>query len=145
MRGEEWLSHGSLWMNQAQTQCSTGVKTPSARTELRESWLPINSTITRLVTFIIALSRIWRWDVTQFIHHFFVLGFLLDTELEAFLIYLQFNTKYYYVVGIGHTPRKFWFVTPPKVGPDVPYTFGLIGNRSISNLCNWDCLKVNNS
>lgn len=41
---------------------------------------------------------------------------------------LEFNTKYYYVVGIGHTPRKFWFVTPPKVGPDVPYTFGLIGD-----------------
>ncbi|RVW93236.1 Purple acid phosphatase 2 [Vitis vinifera] len=41
---------------------------------------------------------------------------------------LEFNTKYYYVVGIGHTPRKFWFVTPPKVGRDVPYTFGLIGD-----------------
>ncbi|XP_034678532.1 purple acid phosphatase-like [Vitis riparia] len=41
---------------------------------------------------------------------------------------LEFNTKYYYVVGIEHTPRKFWFVTPPKVGPDVPYTFGLIGD-----------------
>ena len=39
----------------------------------------------------------------------------------------QFNTKYYYVVGIGHTTRQFWFVTPPEVGPDVPYTFGLIG------------------
>ncbi|GLT30623.1 hypothetical protein SLA2020_054150 [Shorea laevis] len=41
---------------------------------------------------------------------------------------LEFNTKYYYTVGIGHTLRKFWFVTPPAVGPDVPYTFGLIGD-----------------
>jgi hypothetical protein len=40
---------------------------------------------------------------------------------------LQFDTKYYYAVGIGQTVRKFWFMTPPKSGPDVPYTFGLIG------------------
>ncbi|XP_061350346.1 purple acid phosphatase-like, partial [Gastrolobium bilobum] len=40
---------------------------------------------------------------------------------------LEYDTKYYYKVGIGHTERQFWFVTPPEVGPDVPYTFGLIG------------------
>ncbi|XP_028084231.1 purple acid phosphatase 2-like [Camellia sinensis] len=38
----------------------------------------------------------------------------------------QFDTKYYYEVGIGRTARTFWFTTPPEVGPDVPYTFGLI-------------------
>lgn len=41
---------------------------------------------------------------------------------------LKFDTKYYYEVGIGQTPRTFSFVTPPAVGPDVPYTFGLIGD-----------------
>ncbi|XP_031127283.1 purple acid phosphatase 2-like [Ipomoea triloba] len=41
---------------------------------------------------------------------------------------LQYNTKYYYEVGIGNTSRTFWFITPPEVGPDVPYTFGLIGD-----------------
>lgn len=41
---------------------------------------------------------------------------------------LEFDTKYYYEVGIGNTTRKFWFRTPPSVGPDVPYTFGLIGD-----------------
>nr|GLL23633.1 purple acid phosphatase 2-like [Ipomoea trifida] len=41
---------------------------------------------------------------------------------------LQYNTKYYYEVGIGNTTRTFWFITPPEVGPDVPYTFGLIGD-----------------
>ncbi|KAH7517769.1 hypothetical protein FEM48_Zijuj09G0099500 [Ziziphus jujuba var. spinosa] len=46
----------------------------------------------------------------------------------------QFNTKYYYVVGIGHTKRRFWFTTPPEVGPDVPYTFGLIGKFFISSI-----------
>ncbi|KAL7236879.1 hypothetical protein ACSBR1_020048 [Camellia fascicularis] len=39
---------------------------------------------------------------------------------------LEFDTKYYYEVGIGRTARTFWFATPPEVGPDVPYTFGLI-------------------
>ncbi|KAK8989011.1 hypothetical protein V6N11_030379 [Hibiscus sabdariffa] len=41
---------------------------------------------------------------------------------------LEFDTKYYYEVGIGKSARRFWFVTPPAVGPDVPYTFGLIGD-----------------
>nr|GMC78272.1 purple acid phosphatase 2-like [Ipomoea batatas] len=41
---------------------------------------------------------------------------------------LQYNTKYYYEVGIGNTTRTFSFITPPEVGPDVPYTFGLIGD-----------------
>ena len=43
------------------------------------------------------------------------------------VIFLQHDTKYYYQVGIGQNPRTFWFMTPPKVGPDVPYTFGVIG------------------
>ncbi|XP_051115375.1 purple acid phosphatase-like isoform X2 [Andrographis paniculata] len=41
---------------------------------------------------------------------------------------LEYNTKYYYEIGIGHTTRTFWFTTPPPVGPDAPYTFGLIGD-----------------
>ncbi|KAK1369552.1 Purple acid phosphatase [Heracleum sosnowskyi] len=41
---------------------------------------------------------------------------------------LEYDTKYYYEVGIGHTRRTFWFITPPAVGLDVPYTFGLIGD-----------------
>lgn len=41
---------------------------------------------------------------------------------------LKYDSRYYYAVGVGHTLRTFWFTTPPKVGPDVPYTFGLIGD-----------------
>ncbi|KAK4757218.1 hypothetical protein SAY87_007345 [Trapa incisa] len=41
---------------------------------------------------------------------------------------LEYSTKYYYEVGIEHTVRSFWFITPPAIGPDVPYTFGLIGD-----------------
>jgi len=43
------------------------------------------------------------------------------------LLFGQYNTKYYYEVGLRNTTRKFWFTTPPAIGPDVPYTFGLIG------------------
>ncbi|KAL5707030.1 prolyl aminopeptidase [Ranunculus cassubicifolius] len=41
---------------------------------------------------------------------------------------LKFDTKYYYEVGVGNTARQFSFTTPPPVGPDVPYTFGLMGD-----------------
>ncbi|KAG0479384.1 hypothetical protein HPP92_010064 [Vanilla planifolia] len=41
---------------------------------------------------------------------------------------LKYDTVYYYAVGVDQTLRKFWFTTPPEVGPDVPYTFGLIGD-----------------
>ncbi|PPD80784.1 hypothetical protein GOBAR_DD22276 [Gossypium barbadense] len=41
---------------------------------------------------------------------------------------LEYNTKYMYEIGIGYTIRRFWFKTPPRTGPDVPYTFGLIGD-----------------
>ncbi|KAK1362339.1 Purple acid phosphatase [Heracleum sosnowskyi] len=41
---------------------------------------------------------------------------------------LEYDTKYIYEIGHGSYARQFWFTTPPKVGPDVPYTFGLIGD-----------------
>ena len=42
-------------------------------------------------------------------------------------MFLQPNTKYYYKLGEGASAREFSFQTPPPVGPDVPYTFGIIG------------------
>ncbi|CAO2822603.1 unnamed protein product [Amaranthus hypochondriacus] len=41
---------------------------------------------------------------------------------------LEYNTKYYYRIGRGSSNREFWFQTPPEVGPDSPYTFGMIGD-----------------
>lgn len=52
----------------------------------------------------------------------------MGSRTKEFYNTMQFDTKYYYEVGNGNTTRKFWFRTPPSVGPDVPYTFGLIGN-----------------
>ncbi|KAG5008004.1 hypothetical protein GLYMA_09G229200v4 [Glycine max] len=51
-------------------------------------------------------------------------GFIHHTTIRN----LEYKTKYYYEVGLGNTTRQFWFVTPPEIGPDVPYTFGLIGD-----------------
>uniref|UniRef100_A0ACD5U7H2 Uncharacterized protein n=1 Tax=Avena sativa TaxID=4498 RepID=A0ACD5U7H2_AVESA len=41
---------------------------------------------------------------------------------------LKHGVKYWYAMGFGHTVRTFWFTTPPKPGPDVPFKFGLIGD-----------------
>ncbi|KAK1284165.1 Purple acid phosphatase 2 [Acorus calamus] len=40
---------------------------------------------------------------------------------------LEHDTEYFYQIGIGESSRQFSFKTPPAVGPDVPYTFGIIG------------------
>jgi hypothetical protein len=53
--------------------------------------------------------------------------FICNQLLMFVLCFGQYDTKYYYEVGLGNTTRQFWFTTPPEIGPDVPYTFGLIG------------------
>ncbi|KAF5203720.1 Purple acid phosphatase [Thalictrum thalictroides] len=41
---------------------------------------------------------------------------------------LEYDTKYIYELGNNNATRRFFFTTPPEVGPDVPYTFGVIGD-----------------
>ncbi|KAH6818379.1 purple acid phosphatase 6 [Perilla frutescens var. frutescens] len=41
---------------------------------------------------------------------------------------LKYDTKYFYQLGKHDVTRRFSFRTPPKVGPDIPYTFGVIGD-----------------
>ncbi|KAL2251016.1 UNVERIFIED_CONTAM: Purple acid phosphatase 2 [Sesamum indicum] len=41
---------------------------------------------------------------------------------------LKHDTDYIYELGKDNETRRFSFTTPPKVGPDVPYTFGVIGD-----------------
>ena len=50
-------------------------------------------------------------------------------QMPALPCALQHGTKFHYAMGFGHTVRTFWFMTPPKPGPDVPFKFGLIGKR----------------
>nr|VDD05652.1 unnamed protein product [Brassica rapa] len=53
---------------------------------------------------------------------------LLDFFITPPLKNLEYDTKYMYEVGTDKSVRQFSFTTPPKVGPDVPYTFGIIGD-----------------
>ncbi|KAH7282213.1 hypothetical protein KP509_35G019500 [Ceratopteris richardii] len=41
---------------------------------------------------------------------------------------LMHDSNYTYKLGKGAEARQFWFCTPPKLGPDVAYTFGIIGD-----------------
>nr|XP_016511050.1 PREDICTED: purple acid phosphatase 2-like [Nicotiana tabacum] len=65
-----------------------------------------------------------KGKVTTYKFYNYTSGYIHHSTIR----HLEFNTKYYYKIGVGHTARTFWFVTPPPVGPDVPYTFGLIGD-----------------
>ncbi|XP_073526426.1 uncharacterized protein [Phyllobates terribilis] len=47
---------------------------------------------------------------------------------HALLKDLEYDTKYFYEIGARNASRRFWFTTPSKPGPDVPYTFGIIGD-----------------
>ncbi|GFY80325.1 purple acid phosphatase 25 [Actinidia rufa] len=42
---------------------------------------------------------------------------------------LKYDTRYFYELGTHHVTRRFSFTTPPKVGPDVPYTFGVMDSN----------------
>ena len=55
---------------------------------------------------------------------------------------LQFDTKYFYKIGMGNTTRKFSFSTPPRPGLDTPYTFGIIGKGTIFTIKTCDELLV---
>ncbi|KRY02946.1 Bifunctional purple acid phosphatase 26, partial [Trichinella patagoniensis] len=39
---------------------------------------------------------------------------------------LEYNTRYYYKIGVGSSAREFWFDTPPDIDADASYTFGII-------------------
>ncbi|KAJ8752634.1 hypothetical protein K2173_005523 [Erythroxylum novogranatense] len=41
---------------------------------------------------------------------------------------LEYDTKYFYEIACDESVRQFHFSTPPAPGPDVPYTFGIIGD-----------------
>ncbi|KAL7598416.1 hypothetical protein Lser_V15G24833 [Lactuca serriola] len=62
--------------------------------------------------------------ITTYKYYNYTSGFIHHCKIKN----LEFNTKYYYEVGSGGTTRRFWFTTPPPVGPDVPYTFGIMGD-----------------
>ncbi|KAL2892950.1 Purple acid phosphatase 25 [Bienertia sinuspersici] len=66
-----------------------------------------------------ARSRVYTYSyynyTSGFIHH-------------ATIHKLEHDTKYIYELGHGDSIRQFSFTTPPKPGPNVPYTFGIMGD-----------------
>ncbi|KAJ7552022.1 hypothetical protein O6H91_06G038900 [Diphasiastrum complanatum] len=63
-------------------------------------------------------------SVTRYTFFNYTSGYIHHTTLND----LEFDTTYHYKLGNGTSAREFSFTTPPKVGPDVPYTFGIIGD-----------------
>lgn len=82
-------------------------------------------------------SIVWYWpenneqhknkakgSVTKYKFYNYTSGYIHHCVIKK----LEHDTKYYYELGVDPVTRRFWFVTPPEVGLDVPYTFGLIGD-----------------
>ncbi|XP_042500943.1 purple acid phosphatase 2-like [Macadamia integrifolia] len=65
-----------------------------------------------------------KGTVVTYRYYNYTSGYIHHCAIEN----LEFDTKYHYELGTGKAKRQFWFRTPPKIGPDVPYTFGLIGD-----------------
>ncbi|XP_078149038.1 purple acid phosphatase 2-like isoform X1 [Carex rostrata] len=63
-------------------------------------------------------------DVRQYTFYNYTSGYIH----HCLLTNLEIDSTYYYAVGENCTVRQFSFKTPPALGPDVPYTFGLIGD-----------------
>uniref|UniRef100_A0A1D1XYX4 Purple acid phosphatase n=1 Tax=Anthurium amnicola TaxID=1678845 RepID=A0A1D1XYX4_9ARAE len=70
------------------------------------------------------LELLAKGKVTTYKFYNYTSGYIHHCTLRN----LEYDTTYFYKIGMGHTTRQFWFKTPPAVGPDVPYTFGLIGD-----------------
>ncbi|KAL8143821.1 hypothetical protein V2J09_016853 [Rumex salicifolius] len=69
-------------------------------------------------------KKVAEGKITTYKFYTYKSGYIHHSTIK----HLEYNTKYYYEVGSGSSSRTFWFRTPPEVGPDVPYTFGLIGD-----------------
>ncbi|GLJ05566.1 hypothetical protein SUGI_0020340 [Cryptomeria japonica] len=62
--------------------------------------------------------------VTTYKFYNYTSGYIHHCTLKK----LKYDTKYFYKTGLGNTTREFSFSTPPRIGLDTPYTFGLIGD-----------------
>ncbi|KMZ72870.1 Purple acid phosphatase [Zostera marina] len=67
----------------------------------------------------VAIGKVLRYKYCNYTS-----GFIHHCTLKE----LKHNTMYFYEIGDGNSTRKFHFITPPNVGPDVRYTFGIIGD-----------------
>ncbi|KAL7163808.1 hypothetical protein ACSBR2_039847 [Camellia fascicularis] len=61
-------------------------------------------------------------EITTYRYYNYASGYIHHATIKD----LTFDTKYFYEVASNEVTRQFSFTTPPKPGPDVPYTFGVI-------------------
>ncbi|EPS60425.1 hypothetical protein M569_14376, partial [Genlisea aurea] len=91
------------------------------------SWTTVDEPGSVVVEYWAATSEVKKHAeglITKYKYYNYTSGFIHHATIKG----LEYDTKYYYKIGLDHTPRTFWFVTPPPVSPDEPYTFGLIGD-----------------
>ncbi|XP_010113480.2 purple acid phosphatase 25 [Morus notabilis] len=69
-------------------------------------------------------KHIARAITTTYRYYNYTSGFIHHATVKR----LKYDTLYFYELGRGNVTRHFSFKTPPEVGPDVPYTFGVIGD-----------------
>ncbi|KAJ4809273.1 Purple acid phosphatase [Rhynchospora pubera] len=63
-------------------------------------------------------------NVTQYKYSNYTSGYIHHCTLMD----LEFNSTYGGTISANGSVRTFSFTTPPEPGPDVPYTFGIIGD-----------------
>ncbi|ESQ55503.1 hypothetical protein EUTSA_v10025132mg [Eutrema salsugineum] len=97
------------------------------------SWVtPLNLAGTNVVTYWIAGNgsdvkpekKKAHASTSSYRFYDYASGFIHHATIKE----LEYDTKYIYEVGTDQSVRQFHFTTPPKVGPDVPYTFGIMGD-----------------
>ncbi|KAL5559762.1 hypothetical protein UlMin_035973 [Ulmus minor] len=62
--------------------------------------------------------------VTNYTFYNYTSGYIHHCLVDG----LEYDTKYYYKIGVDDSAREFWFQTPPRIDPDASYTFGIIGD-----------------
>ncbi|CDY71707.1 BnaCnng74060D, partial [Brassica napus] len=94
------------------------------------SWVtPINDDGSNVVQYWVAdgdesTKKSAEASTSTYRYYDYASGFLHHATIKK----LEYSTKYFYELGTGRSTRRFSFTTPPKAGPDVPYTFGVIGD-----------------
>ncbi|THG11964.1 hypothetical protein TEA_022861 [Camellia sinensis var. sinensis] len=63
-------------------------------------------------------------EITTYRYYNYASGYIHHATIKD----LTFDTKYFYEVASNEVTHQFSFTTPPKPGPDVSYTFGVIGD-----------------
>eukprot|EP00250_Pteridium_aquilinum_P008868 c18272_g2_i1 orf=32-1561(+) len=92
------------------------------------SWVTPSSSVPNVISYGLAngVSQLESVDASVTTYKFanYKSGFIHHCLIQG----LMHDTNYTYKIGEGAQAREFWFITPPKPGPDVAHTFGVIGD-----------------